>query len=228
MALALASSAHAQGAINLAWYDCSTFGAQAATFACNTNTGSRTLYVSFALFAPLEHLQGTSGVIDICSDGRTLSQWWNLADAGHAGCRNAVSASADFTAGTFDCLDPWLGQAVAGYTYSYMFSGDRRARLQFVTSIPSEVAVTSDEEYYCVKLVITYTNTVGADACAGCLEPAFLMLSSLNLIQTAGNPSYQLTNPLNWNYVWFNGYPSFCFPTPTRNSTWGSVKALYR
>jgi hypothetical protein len=227
MVLALASSAHAQGGVNLFWGDCSVFGTSAATFACNANTGSKTLYVSFIPPVALEHLKGTNGVIDLCGGGPTLSEWWNLADADHAGCRNAVSASADFTAGSFDCLDPWAGQAVSSYTYAIV-PGTSRARLQFVTSIPSEVAVTSEDEYYCVKLAITYTNTVGADACAGCLVPMILVLKSLSLIQTAGNPSYLLVNPLLSNYVAFNGDPGICFPDATRNSTWGSVKALYR
>jgi hypothetical protein len=231
MAIALASSAHAQGGINLAWNDCSLLGTSVVTFACNTNTGIQRLYVSFVPPAVMDHLQSTNGVIDIFSSQPTLAPWWNLSDPGHAGCRNTGFDSADFTAGPFNCVDPWVGQAVSARGYSYMYNGaPDRARLQFLTTMAaSEASVTTNEEYYCIKFSITYTNTVGTGACAGCLTSVCLMLQSLNLVQTQGNPSYVLTNPLVTQMVNFQPQQvAACTPVPSRNSTWGSVKALYR
>ena len=229
LGLALAPTAHA-GGINLAWNDCGAFGASSQTFACNTNTGARKLYVSFVPPSDLSQFNGTDGIIDIASNQPTLGQWWNLANTGNPGCRNSGFDSADFTAGPFSCLDPWVGSAVSARNYQYLYQGiPYRARLHFVTAVVSAVTVTVDHEYYDFSFLINNNNSTGAGACGGCLDGVCIVLQSLNLTQTQGNPSVLITNPLlSQSVTWQTGAPVCPGATPSRNSTWGSVKALYR
>ena len=58
------------------------------------------------------------------------------------------------------------------------------------------------------------------------------MLNSINITQPVGVGDFRLGNPANSNFAtWQNGFSADggCpAATPTRSTTWGSVKALYR
>jgi len=100
------------------------------------------------------------------------------------------------------------------------------------------------------RLRIDHVKTTGTDACAGCTDPVCILFSSINLITPnpadnrlvsagANDVDSQLTTwqygsprNLEQNCDRFGCFPTFeCVvgpPTSARNSTWGSVKALYR
>ena len=83
-------------------------------------------------------------------------------------------------------------------------------------------------EAYCFKLTIDHAKTIGADACAGCLEGVCVVLNEIKLNE---NQPWErvITNPLSRNYVtWQGGIPDCPGATPVRNTTWGRVKSLYR
>jgi hypothetical protein len=113
-------------------------------------------------------------------------------------------------------------------------------------------------EYFAFALQINHAKTVGAGSCAGCDVPAVVYLSAILVVDPETACDLLLTTGANWNgsqwVSWQQGYPtnitrgcglsgplcnSCAFPnarfdvvpydvTPTRNSTWGQVKALYR
>lgn len=229
MVFALASTAHAQGGVNLSWNDCGTFGIVNSNFACNTNTGFHRIYGSFIPPADLTQLLEVDATFDVVCDQLALSSWWDLPATG--GCRSgALGALSDFTAGPFSCADPWSGLSSTFQVYDYHFGGANHARLRTVTALPptEPTTVASDVEYYAIQINISNAKSTGTGSCAGCAIPTCVTLQSLNLIQTQGNPSYLVTNPLVQQWVTFNGVVAACLPTPVRNSTWGSVKALYR
>jgi len=67
----------------------------------------------------------------------------------------------------------------------------------------------------------------GANACAGCATPAQVELTEVVLLSTtSGLNLIQLTTPTapGSNVVQYTGSDH----TPTRNRTWGAIKALYR
>src|SRR5262245_37669080 len=77
LSLFAAATAHAQG-IHLRWGACAAdAGVRNLSFACNTNSGSRTIQTSFLLAAPLAGAGSVSGVIDIIAADLVLPEWWN-------------------------------------------------------------------------------------------------------------------------------------------------------
>jgi hypothetical protein len=65
------------------------------------------------------------------------------------------------------------------------------------------------------------------DVCAGCADPACVILQSLEYFSTSVTRT--ITTPELRAFVTWNGGTTNCpGSTPTKNSTWGRVKALYR
>ena len=87
---------------------------------------------------------------------------------------------------------------------------------------PRFIDGTVEYEYF--KVVISHAKTVGAGSCGGCSDGATLYLASVKLDQHTGVGDYTYTQPLGRAYVTWQGGS----PVPTRKSTWGAVKSLYR
>jgi hypothetical protein len=112
-------------------------------------------------------------------------------------------------------------------------------------------------EYYAFTLTIDHAKTVGTGACSGCDAPVCIFTSVMRVLTPAFVDSAILTRGANYSgsqyATWQNGYPAnihqgpcvaalgefchqfyqafSCVPydvTPTRNTTWGAVKSLYR
>jgi hypothetical protein len=229
VALGLASTAQA-GGINLAWNDCGAFGAPSRTFACDTNNGVNSLFVSFSPPSSLPDMIGAQGVIDLSSSSGTMPQWWNLPIPG--GCRTVLGFQSDFTAGPFNCADPWSGLGATADQYTFQFQGNlNHSRLLWVVTAPTGIPVTAGVEYYAISFNITNQRTVGTPSCAGCLDPVCIVAQQVELLRQAppSQPSVLITNPLlSQSVTWQTGVANCPGATPSRNSTWGSVKALYR
>ena len=106
------------------------------------------------------------------------------------------------------------------------FGGPSGQRLLVVAAIEQTVPLEAELETYSFKLVISNVKTVGASVCAGCVDRANIVLQSIKLYQPY-NPSINndilLTELSTRNYVYW--YPDV---VPTRNTTWGPIKSLYR
>jgi len=226
-------SARAAGGINLSWNDCGVTGTLQKTFACSGCTLTGAIMVASAeTCSEMPQLNGEESFLDVETNQAALSPWWHM-EVG--GCRGptSISVSLDFTGGPFTCLDPWSGQASGGMTYTAGYGGANRARIHTVGAIPDSAGITGIDEYYFFKLTLLAQKSTGNGSCAGCTDGACIVLNSIKLTQQAGAPGGDLTlaNPLIRNYVtWQLGGASIGCPgaTPTRDRTWGSVKALYR
>jgi hypothetical protein len=189
------------------------------------------MVASFVSPAPLDHLVGMAGVIDLCSMTSVLPSWWMMFNAGT--CRqSAISTSFDFTAGPFSCADPWQGQALGGMDYTIGFSWQfNSARIRTVCAIPASAIHPIDDvtEYYAFRVTVRNDKTVGTGACTGCSEDVCIILNSLELSQEAGYGDYVLTQPISRMYLEWQGAVFNCpFVVPARQKTWGQVKAMYR
>lgn len=229
----VATDAFAAG-INLSWNACGAAGATNRTFACNTNTGIHTLYVSFMPAAGTVAITSAESVIDLASTALPLPQWWQFKNAGT--CRQtALSVAADFTAGVPGCEDYWSGQAIGGVTLfnpNVVPGYTGRARLIVMYTMAPELATLPDPnvEYAVLRLAINNTKTVGSGSCAGCATPMCLVLNQIRFTQPAGVGDYNLYAPLHSNIVTWQGgdLATVCYTaTPARNRTWGGVKSLY-
>ncbi len=227
-------SARAAGGINLSWSDCGVAGVSGKTFAatgCSTLSGA-IMIASAETGTEMPELNGEESVLDLETNQATLYPWWHL-EAG--GCRGptAISSSFDFTGGPFTCIDPWSGQAAGGMNYTAGYGGANRARIRTVAAIPGSTAISGTDEYYFFKITLLFAKSTGNGSCAGYTDGVCITFNSLKLTQPVDAPGgdLTLTNSLFRNYVTFqSGGASIGCPgaTPTRNRTWGSVKALYR
>ena len=230
----VATAAHAAGGLNLSWNDCSTFGTLQKNFACTSNSGANTMYGSAVTGVQMDQLNGEASVLDLQTNQAALSNWWHLEPAG--GCRSNTPQliSADFNfLSNVNCLDPWGGGAAGGIDYAPGFGGPNRARIRTVCAIPGSTGITGTDEYYFFKVTYTNARTVGNGSCAGCQDGACIVFNSILVTQPAGVGDYTITNPLNRNYVQWQGGGSGVTggcpaAVPTRTTTWGSVKSLYR
>ena len=228
-----ATTAFAAG-INLSYNDCGTFGTENKTFACNTNSGNSIMVASFVAPAGIGQYLSCESNLEIQTDSATLPDWWQFKNAGT--CRSAsLSLSGDFTSGPFNCTDFFAGAAAGGIgAYNPGYTLPNRARIVLVLAVPSANAgpLNEGEQYYAYKLTFNNAKSIGTGSCAGCLTPACINTRFIKLVQPLGAPGGDVTvsNPADRAYVrWQSASAATCVgATPTRNSTWGSVKALYR
>jgi len=233
--LALTATVASAAGINLYWTDCSVAGQTTRTFACNANTGTNTLCVSFDPPAGLTAVNGLDMLIDIQSFSDPMTPWWFFKNTGT--CRLA-SLGANTVFGSANCTEPWAA-AGAGNVSAYLtnFGGNtKRARLAGTVSVGGPLAgpVSPGTEYYALNITINNAKTVGTGACAGCSDPTCLVLNELLISQPAGTPggSPKLITAATNNFVTWQGGAiggTGCpAEVPVINRTWGQVKSLYR
>jgi hypothetical protein len=224
------------GGLNLGWNDC---GGDPSTlnqvFACNTNAASplHTLVGSFMAPSCVNAMSANEVVMDIQSTGAVLPQWWNVRTGG---CRVPTSmlGNFDFTAGPFTCLDYWQGGATGGLSEEAPVAN--RARIKAVFALPAGspgiTGIPEGTEVYSYKCNINNAKTVGLGACAGCQTGVCIVLNSIKINQPVSEPcgGKFVSAPAVRNFAtWQGGIGGDCYQaTPAKNTTWGSVKALYR
>jgi hypothetical protein len=131
MTVALAASAHAATTppgVNLRWDSCYADGGVInKTFACDTNTGSERLVMSFVLDADMLDVSGQEIRVFIKSVNPTLPSWWALKNAGT--CRVTSLGFLDDAPARRDELPGLVGRSrsrVASGTTSSANSGRTR------------------------------------------------------------------------------------------------------
>ncbi|MEQ1832917.1 MAG: hypothetical protein ABL977_07655 [Candidatus Eisenbacteria bacterium] len=245
--------------VSLNWDRCFGDGSvQYRNFACDVNTGSDRMVGSFELTSPMPAVTGLEIVLEVGTVA-AVPQWWLFtAPGGVIGCRgSALGAGFTVPAGANACTD-WAGGLGAGGLAGYRsdLSNPTRRHVAVAEAVLVPVDLTAGQEYFAFTLNLQHTKSTGAGSCAGCLDPAVIFLSSVNVVPATGR-STLLTGGANYTgsqwVSWQMGYPSNIFHgcghitpdgrcalpyadfivvpysvTPTQNSTWGQVKSLYR
>lgn len=249
LAVLIPSAAFAYPGINLAWGNClGAGGLQSVLFACNTNSDAEAhlLVCSFRAPPGITAYVANQATIELHSADAVLPAWWQLKGAGQCRTGSAI-ADANFTGGPAGCTDVWLGAAsgaLASFNVGYGGSDGGRMNLVFAVPLTAAVALTPDEEYYAFKVLILNTKTTGAGSCAGCASPMCIWCTRLSIEQPAGaggNFDLYDSNYDNNSFVTWNGgrqahggpfnepyYGCVPDPTPTRSTTWGMIKSIYR
>ena len=245
MLLALtAVAANAAPGLNLRWSSCFGDGGVASrTSACTSTLGSAgTLVGSFELgLAGVLGVTGIEIVVDLASAGPSLPAWWTFnAPGGTIGCRGAALAvNPTISVSAANCFD-WAGGQAAGGLAAYrvgQFYGPSTARIVAGFAVAAPTDVPGGAEMFAFNAGISMAKTTGTGACAGCTVPVCIALNSINVVPgTAvstflGGPANGLgSNIATWqggagvSSTLGNSCPT---ATPTRNTTWGSVKSLY-
>ncbi len=202
--------------INLAWNDCGDPSSQ--VFACNVNSGVATAVASFLPPAGIVEFLGISADINIQFPGTsTVPDWWKH---GTGQCRGTtgLATNFDFTAGPFNCLDFYFGQAAGGFAYDIGYGAPNRARLRVQCAVPFENRgpVETDYEWYAFKVNLLRSKSTGAGSCAGCDVQACLVLNFIQLFQPPEkNNDPVLIRPVNSSVITWQGVASDCAASST-------------
>jgi hypothetical protein len=231
----LAPTALAAGGLNINWgTGCWTDGTPLNDLAwiCNRNTGSATITCSFAVSQAQPNFVGIELDLEGATEPGTVPAWWQ---AGEGDCRQGVvSTSANFLAAPqVGCTDMWQNLASGGlaiYAWGPLWGGNNRTHILVVYAVPADtpIPLLANTEYYAAQVFIGYAKTVGSGACDGCTSPmiwGFWGMKSAELTQYE-----MLQEPLsggNQCLTWQSSTLA-CGLVPTRNTTWGQVKSLYR
>jgi len=231
--ISLAPAADAAG-VNLAWDACTPEGGvQNKSFACNSNSGGRTLYGSFVLANDQPHFVGAEMTIDIVAEHDSLPPWWQFYNPNT--CRRfALTVSFSFAIEPNEfCADPWSGQATGGigaYSTPAQPGGDpNSARLTFVAAVPSTMPMqlSAGTEYYCFKILISSAKTAGTSACGGCDVPVCILLSRISAVQNNGTQEDLVTPVVSSVATWQSAESCPAGSTP-ENITWGQIRSVLR
>lgn len=244
LALTATMASAAQG-VNIRWQACfGDGGTFNRAFACNSNLGSHLLVGGFELGSDLASVSGNETVIDFAADAPTLPAWWDFKNAGT--CRStSLSMNFAISAAAVNCFDWANGQAGGGLAAYIVnpagIAGPNTSRVVGASAVPSNALAElfGAVEYFSFNLAINNAKTVGTGSCAGCLVPVCIVFNSLNVTTPLPANNRKLIGPTNGTdsniATWqgggapTTGRGTGCpQSTPTRNSTWGAVKSLYR
>lgn len=240
--------------VNIRWDVCyDDSGPVNKLFACDTNTGSASLVLSLVMDDVMDSVSGMELGVEFWSASANLPDWWQFKNIGT--CRQSSLSFSTAPPASVNCSDWANGNASGGLgAYTVDALSPNKATIVAAEAVPPTALASLEPgtEYFLCRLVINHLKTVGTPSCAGCDVPVCVVFSFVNVdtpilannrrIWTGANDvASQLAN-------WQNGSPLNPFiggstmtggprttlegcvlsSTPTRNSTWGAVKALYR
>jgi hypothetical protein len=241
LALTAAVASAAPG-LNLRWVACfGDAGTFNRNFACNVNTGTNQLTGSFELGVELLQASGNEIVVDIATASPALPAWWAFRNVGT--CRQAsLTMNTTISAAAVNCIDWANGGATGGIgAYTVGAGGPNTARIVAAAAVPPTglVDLFPAQEYFSYNFLINNAKTVGTGLCDGCLVPACIVFNSLKITTPVAANDRTLAGPTNGTDSHFatwqggagvvSGRGQGCpAATPTRSTTWGQVKTLYR
>jgi hypothetical protein len=239
--------------LHLSWDHCAADGRVAnKAFACDTNTGSELLVLSFDPVEAVNDVVGFEIQVHIKSSSASLPEWWRFA----TGTCRVSGMSYDFSpAAAGSCEYPLSPTAAGGIAAFQVDSfGPGSLRILALSAVPQadQFAVAPGQEYFAFALVLREVRTVGAGTCGGCSTPVCIGFGKLritgqvndtNIDMCAGNMGLGGSDAtVTWQGAFVHAYQSVfertsdyvdmaCDPdnrVPARTSTWGAVKSLYR
>jgi len=232
--LAVLSGPATAAGVNLSWDACTADGGvQNKTFACNTNSGSNSLFASFALASDMANVIGIEAKVDITAQADSLPAWWRF--QGPNACRGGLSAAFGFDSENSNCTDTFqslaTGAVAAVHTYwtTPQVPGGNPATAQalLVAAVPPSLAqdLTAGTEYFGFRLILYSTKTVGSGACAGCSTPVCITLSQIKVV-ASDNSAQVLTDALVASTATWQSADECSGALAEHNVTWGQIRSL--
>lgn len=205
--------------MNIAWDQCGVGGASFKNFACDSNTGSSVIVVSFAPLQSLDVELVDTDVLMQTQGGAALPSWWAL---GAGGCRSGAMVLSSDRGGDAGCAE-LVGNQVFGWTFipDWAGPGTGRIMVEIGPGAPG-VTVSAGVEYFGFKIVLNHTKSVGTDSCGGCSTQMSIRLGTV-VVSYADGRQDELAQPIRQDTIVLQSGT-----TPARTSTWGQIKALYR
>lgn len=219
VAIMIVSAVQAEGAgVNIAWDTCGPAGSERASSSCTSNVGTRSFVVSFV---PEEPFDGASVVgcrLLIWTDnGNPLPSWWQMA----AGSCREGGLDIEFHGSAGSPCDT-IPSVMTDWDYVQQQVSPSTAYL-FATSgsTGTGIDLVPGQEYFVLRANINQVKTVGADSCGGCWTPMGIVVEFVSV--ASEQESFSLDDPDRRREILWQ--PDI---VPTRATTWGQIKRLYR
>lgn len=219
MVVVVLAAAGAEGAgVNIGWDTCGPTGGDRASSSCTSNVGTRSFVVSFVpeqAFAGAALLGCRVGIRT--ADGSALPSWWQMEPGA---CRDAaLDLEFHGLAGTPCDTIPSV-QTVWDYVQGAGSPGSAVIIAGTGSSGPG-VDLVPGQEYFVLKVNISFSKTAGTDSCGGCWVPMEIYVGDVSVYSQ--DDSFILTDPDRLGIILWQ--PDI---VPARSTTWGQIKSLYR
>jgi hypothetical protein len=216
--------------LDLSWQGCATTPASSDfTYACDGNLGTPVnLQGSFRLSASMSDFAATSAFLDIGFKD-AIPDFWRMTGSG---CAYGI-----FSSQIPEVTPPCTGvnlfderYAITQYSTLDLSPTRMRVRIDTAANAPAPVSITAEALYADCRLQIAVDQEHFL-GCAGCADPGCLVLETITVFGFGSGEYYVIENQDARNWVTWQGASAFVpcpAAVPTRTSTWGQVKALYR
>lgn len=223
-ALALAALvAPARAGINLSWSNCATTAASAdKSYACNDSLGETVITLEGSFRAPvsISDFSGCSSTITVAFATAIPDFWKTLYGECNYPAFLLVNPTASAPCASPNLFDP--SYSVGGYSIGYPDPHHLRIRIDWATGAPTPPSMVAGNLYPAFKFDLD-TATATANSCPGCAQMATFTLEWIEVFGFAHGEDYLITSPDTRNTVTWQGAV-----VPTKNRSWGAIKALYR
>lgn len=211
--------------IGLRWNDCPPEGVLRKDFACDSNEGAPFELVLFVTPPAMADFVGFIAVIDMDFQAQTTPPWWDL-----PGCRPLNSLTVSQASSDLSCPDISEIPFFFASDYAWGMGYPGRARFRLLGAVEPEDAfpLVPGETVALCRVSLSRRNTVGPEACAGCVTPVCIVLNSVLFdSNTPGGAQVLSSGPK--QFVQFQNAISCPFiGSPAVPSSWGRLKSLYR
>lgn len=220
------ASAAAPGT-NLGWSNCNTASNANRLFTCDNNGTSQVLIGSFVIGFDVADFVAVSAALDITTSGGLTPPWFQF---GPGGCREG-SLSLTSVGAIAGCVNPYSGaNQGGGYVVEASPSPDRfRVRFDWARDLPGAIVANTLYTGFSLGMDTAQSFDEGFGVCVGCNVPACAVLNSLEVYSFTNDRVAIIEGPDARNFATWQGGTGDCpGATPSKSSTWGAVKALYR
>ncbi len=229
------------GGVSMSWGNYCSWsegGPTSLTWYCRNDTTTRIrMTCSFRPIRTHPAFVGLHVTLVGMTEASSVPDWWQLGDGG---CREgALTLSTDGSAmagGPSVCADPWGGAAVGTLgEWEIPWPGSNRIEVTADCSLVEPVPIEAERQYFACQFRVDASGTVSGE-CGGCLAPWIFALYHIELRFAGGTPPEMLDSAPAHGYrclIYNNcGLSDMgCYSdtgVPTRSSTWGQIKSLYR
>jgi hypothetical protein len=220
--------AGADEGLYLRWNDCALSGSALVnqSRSCTQDFGEEALFCAFTVPQAIDSVIALQIIVDVQLAG-PLPAWWQFYEEG---CRPLGMGAGTLFPANGACNDFWNGDAGTVVNYDvglpHGLEGQARIRIDVVVPAVQYRRLEVGEMYYAARLAL---RGMSSTTCAGCIVPACLVLNSILIGRLPGALDVPIERP-GPNFAnratWQGG--ANCEAVPTRVSTWGALKALYR
>jgi hypothetical protein len=232
LALLLTASTSFAGTpgIDLSWSGCDTSPSSTdRVYACDGLSGTTfSLQGSFRLDHDLPDFAGAASVVDCAWDGAIPDYWKTGSGQCNSGAILPVRPLNTGCSGS-NLFDPCCSYSSNGA--NELALNRLRFRIETATGPPTLPSVVTGALYGAFRMQLDPDQGVMV-GCAGCAAPACFVLKDIEVFGFGAGEDYLITVPDQRLYVTWQGGALAAGgcpgATPARNTTWGTVKALYR